>query len=778
MSKQAGLPVRLPLLCVAVAAACAMHPALAADQTTAQAGADTGSLEEVVVTAEKRTENLQTVSITADSLSGAELQAKDVSDIDALQFATPSLSVTDDGITKNVNIRGIGLGVSTPAVASGVAQYRDGLFQYPIITSEPLYDMDHIEVLRGPQGTFVGSSSTGGAIFYVANSPKLNVTEGSATFQAGNYGDVNVQAVMNLPITDTLAARIAFNYETRDSFFLNVGSANNGTPTDVNFQHPGDLDERNVRIGLLWQPNDALTVNAKFTINANTTGGLAHIAASGGAGAGPTNEPYYTPGPLEYILDYHLQQTSFDEAEDRGAVETDYKFPTGITLRSITAWEEGHVWYRDDFNSSSYVSTGEGPPTADGVFENNVHEEIMQQEFNLLSPADSKWNWVLGAFTFFDPASVPVEITGPPGAPASVVAVNNWTITTKQALAEFGNIGIPITDTLKLEVGVRENNSRSHESGIQSGLTVAQWQKDNAVSGKAGLNWTITPNEYAYVFAAKGYKSGGITVGAPNFNPEEVWDYELGLKSTLLDGHLRTQLNGFYMNYSELQIASYVEGSVPGTGANGVINAGSSTIDGFEAQIQSKFGGLEFDGGLSYVHSVLGTTTYINSAQVPGGGNVPLGPQCAAGQTPVETANGISCTNYGQYEQTLSGVPNPYSPTLTATLGLEYGMRLDDKSTFTPRLDFSYTGKQYAALETQAVENQPCSYVNDQNCLTSRRLLNLKLTYQYDTWMVQGYMDNVTQDTYIIGTYGGFNPSWYLGAPRQYGVRFSHSFKL
>src|SRR5581483_9527544 len=202
-----------------------------------------GVLEEVTVTEEKREQKLQTTAVTANVLSASDLENKDINNLESLQFSNPGMSVTEAGITANVNIRGIGLGVSSPVVVAGIAVYREGLFQPPILSSEPLYDMDHVEVLRGPQGTFVGSSSTGGAIFYVPQAPKLGVTEGRVQVQADNYSDVGSEGAINLPAGDTFAARIAYNIESRHSFFTEAGPPANVNESHQAFQNPGDLDE-------------------------------------------------------------------------------------------------------------------------------------------------------------------------------------------------------------------------------------------------------------------------------------------------------------------------------------------------------------------------------------------------------------------------------------------------------------------------------------------------------------------------------------------------------
>jgi iron complex outermembrane receptor protein len=733
-------------------AVCAAALALSAHQARAQsATADTQSaaasdvLEEVTVTAEKRHENLQTTAVTANVLSGADLANKGINNLESLQFSNPGLSVTEAGITTNVNIRGIGLGVSSPVVVAGVAVYREGLFQPPILASEPLYDMDHVEVLRGPQGTFVGSSSTGGAIFYVPQAPKLGVTEGRVELQAGNYSDVGSQGDVNLPVGDTFAARIAYNIESRNSFFTQEG-----TPADVNeshqaFQNPGDLDQRNIRLGLLWQPFDDLSIKSTTTVNRNTTGGLAHVVSE--------NSQYYVPGPLSYTLDYSIPNTVYDEEGVREALEVSYTFADGINLRSISGANTAHVWYVDDYYSTTAVS---------GSFANDVHERLVSQEFNLLSPADQRLKWVVGSFWFYDPAEVLVQIN----EPTAPTTIQPGSITYKTATAGFGQATLDLVSGLQLQAGARYTASRAHETGSTTLIGLAPvpivepqytWENDSGTTGKVALNWTITPNEFAYVYAAKGYKAGGVNGGGePSFAPETVYDYELGLKSTLADDHIRTQIDAFYMNYSNLQLTSYIVPTGPG-GVVGVTNAGKATIDGFEAQAQSRFAGLGVDFNFAYVHSVLGKTLYVNPNLLPGQGNVPLGPQCPAG-----TAGSANCFDYGPATTDLSGRATPYSPQLTISGGIEYGFAVPGGA-LTPRVDYSFTSHQW-----QTIQELPGDY------MTARHIVNAQLTYAHDSWMFQAYGTNLLNEIYIAGsTYG---PSNFLGNPRQYGLRVAKNF--
>src|SRR6266702_3097199 len=233
---------------LAVVTAMSLQPGVALAADTATANGSTETLEEVVVTAERRTVNLQTTNLAASSLSAAELEKKSVTELSDLQNTTPSLSVIDQGFSHSINIRGIGLAVATSQVAPGIATYRDGVF-LPTQTTLglPFYDLQDVEVLRGPQGTFAGQDATGGAVFVNSKSPVLSDhVSGDLTAGYGNYNDVLFQGAANLPISDTLAARVAFLDEKRNSFYKDISSTAYGL-------QPGRLDTMNLRVGFFWK---------------------------------------------------------------------------------------------------------------------------------------------------------------------------------------------------------------------------------------------------------------------------------------------------------------------------------------------------------------------------------------------------------------------------------------------------------------------------------------------------------------------------------------------
>lgn len=194
---------------VAMAAPGVAVASSAGDQSAQADGASPGATDEIVVTAEKRSTTVMRTNIAVAALSGDDLKQHEIRDVKALQNFVPGLSVSDTGLVSQLNIRGIGLGITDPGVYSGVAIYRDNLFQGPIVANEPFYDIGSVQVLRGPQGTFVGNNSTGGALFVKTADPKLGDASGYASLTGGNYNRIAFEGAVNIPVSDTLAVRIA-----------------------------------------------------------------------------------------------------------------------------------------------------------------------------------------------------------------------------------------------------------------------------------------------------------------------------------------------------------------------------------------------------------------------------------------------------------------------------------------------------------------------------------------------------------------------------------------
>src|SRR3569833_1153851 len=372
-------------------------------------------LEEVVVTAERRHTDAQHTSISATVLSGSDIADMGVITVDSLQFATPGATIDNFGQGIDFNIRGVGKGEHNSQTTVGVVTYRDGLATFPgYFQEEPYYDVANIEILRGPQGTFGGQNATGGAVFVATIDPKIRGGhDGYVAGQYGNYNDFAAQGAVNLPISDTLAARFAFNTERRDSFYHVTGP--NGAPYTGN---PGRLRSYSGRLGVLWKPNDALAELWKTDIN------------NLNLGAYPAS-PYNSRSDL-FNIGVNSPQAAMDHF-GRTVLKIDYVLPNGVTFRSVSGYQTG---------SGNYQADLDGTNVGNSYFADYVGEKLWSEEINLISRDTGAVTWIVGAYadgdTYDFPSPYRFIIGTPLGNPATEYRLQGTN--PESAYAGFGQL--------------------------------------------------------------------------------------------------------------------------------------------------------------------------------------------------------------------------------------------------------------------------------------------------------------------------------------------------
>jgi len=484
------------LLALAVASTLALS-------ATVQAGEAPGAsaLEEIIVTAERRATTEGTTAISMNVLSAEDLASTGTKNIADIQTSTPNVTINNPGGFNSINIRGIGNSAIQPSIAVGVAVLQDGLLNAETITlSNQFLDLGTIEVLRGPQGTFIGTSSTGGAIRL--NSVKPSLTAGITGFVEGTLGfssDQKVQGAVNLPISDTWAARVAFNTERRNSYFYSRGTII-GTDPGNPFQRAGSVNDMNARVSLLWAPNDNLEMLWRSEMNRsdnegspgqpnprtfkNANGVQTHSRYWNYDGPDASAVPSATQGSVDpthdpSILSSNSLETQFLGTVERHSLEANYKFGNGITLRSLTGFQHSENQYIEDtdasFANAQITRNDVGP-------DNNYYSE----EINLISP-EGPFNWIVGASWFYrrtpvnlvnedytcgiDPSNgaftrCPTTFTNGTGGPLDFPSILVLNIdTTTRSMGAFGQVNWKFADTLELTIGARYNVDKNFSKG-------------------------------------------------------------------------------------------------------------------------------------------------------------------------------------------------------------------------------------------------------------------------------------------------------------------------
>lgn len=700
---------------------------------TAQEVDDTTTVNEIIVTGQKRSETLQDVPSAVSVLAGDSLASAGVEEIADLQNTVPGLSVSASGLTQAVNIRGIGLASTSPNAANGVATYFDGLFQPPIVSTNSFYDIGSVEVFRGPQGTFVGSNSTGGAIFISSKNPELGEYGGYVNLEAGNYSRVGIDGAVNIPVTDTLAVRAAGIYRNRDSYYK---------MEDPSLGKPGKLNEYGGRFGLMWEPSDNFSALLKAELSRKDTGGYAYRPILGTRYEDARTDDIYT-------LNYNSPTANKEKAEQYSA-RLDYTTDGGVNFRSITGYQNKRI------NNFYDVDGTDAASLTQSQF---VRERVYSQEFNVISPEVGALRWIAGGY--YQQNRILVDISNNPESAVHVdIDIKNKKVTT----GWFGQVSYYPAPNLWFDVGARYSTYKVTGTGAVSLVTPGGsiylanpggHEKDDQVTGKIAVNWEPTGNHLFYAFVAKGYKSGGYSSTTTTFAPEKVIDYELGWKGTLLGGALTTQLGAFYYDYSNFQL----DALSPETGRSTLINLTDATVKGLEAQAQLHVGGLRLSGTASYTDSSLGGTDFVDSRGVayayPGASNVP---GCATGETPSSTPP-YNCINYSDFTMTTAGGPNLFSPKWTWNISAEYEILAGDDLTITPRVNYSYVGSRYTYIAYDPVRDRLPAY----------NLLGASVAFEVNRLTFEIWGTNLAKEKYSTGQVN--NTSEFYGAPREYGIR-------
>ncbi|WP_417484731.1 TonB-dependent receptor [Maricaulis salignorans] len=681
--------------------------------TAADENAAESEQEVIVVTAQRRSTNLQTTAISASVLTGEDLANSGVDMVDQLQFVTPSATVNNFGQGIDFNIRGIGKAEHNTQTTTGVITYRDGVATFPgYFTAEPYYDIARVEVLRGPQGTFVGSNATGGAVFVTSNDPDIDGGyTGYLQGELGNFNLAGLQGALNLPISDTLAARVSFYTLARDSFY------------DITGPYTGDdgVEIGSVRLGLLWEPTPGLSVLFKTDLN--------YLDLSGYP-ADPVNSPN---DPFELTANADIKAL---DRFGRSVLEVNYEFDNGTILRSVSGYQQGNTRYRADLDGTS---------AANSLFGDSVDETIYSQEFNLISPDAGPISWILGAYYQHDTYEFP------PGEFYIHSAAGSYLLdgeNPKETAAAFAEVSFDLPSGFELEIGARyTDSSTSNTINVdQYGTLInqqqsADWQN---LSGKVTLNWTLDEHHFLYAFAATGFRPGGLNVpvglGLPDpFDEELITSYELGWKAGWLDGRVRTQLSLFSNDYENFQvIIGYPDIPVFGFELN---NPNTTRIYGAELQVEAVFGNLSIDAGMGVMRSELGEF-YATDPRVPALG------ACDPFAGPAT----VSCID-------LTGRDQTYAPDFTFNIGAQYEIELDGGDTVTPRLNYGHVSSQWATLFQDEARGDR---------IEGRNVWNGQVAWRHGDIVTTLYGTNLTDQQYVGAINSGLR---LVGPPRRYGVR-------
>jgi iron complex outermembrane receptor protein len=712
---------------ISVVALCAAA-ALSSEQVYAQARSEQAdALQEVVVTAKRRNEDVQTTSLSATVLPQELLEDKGVVDLYALQYAAPAITVTQYGSANVFNIRGLGRSQVDIDVPSGVVIYRDGtptLAGY--FQNEPYFDMKSVEVYRGPQGTFVGKNAAGGAVFISTNDPELGELNGSVELGGANYSAIEGTGIVNVPIGETSALRLAYRHNERDHFYDSITGDFTG--------HPGEVDNNSFRLGYLWQPSENFSAVFKVDYHDLDFGGNVTTV--------------FGEDPLGNVE----QNAAFAYTDEstRAVLNLKYKFANGVTLNSLT----GH----QDIESVNNLDVNATVPTY-YEFHSRIEAKFFSQEVNLVSPDDQAFRWALGLFFQNQDSELPPWQQGgfnflgngfPPDFPWATSPWDNQ----EEDRAIFAHGGYRLTDRVELEAGIRYGEyerDQFTEWLLDSGAAppVTPWPgttpggdrqsiSEDSFDWQTALNFEVSKDRYLYGLISRGHITGGINIFPPFVIYDEmaVTNYEVGWKERWAGETFNTQFTVYYETFDDYQ-ANFAE-TIAGLNFPTNRNAETeSTVWGIELSGQARVGAFSLDFGVAYSESELGTFSDVVD--------------------PFRTAPD-NIVN-------LSGAKVPFSPEVTGNIGMAYDFKLGTL-TLTPRVDFSHVDETQAALWDTPMVTLP-----------SRDLINAQVALRPDSekWSAVLWGTNITDEHYISGIQNNAT-LYYAAPPGQYGLRVKFKF--
>ena len=704
------------------------------------------ALEEVLVTAQKRSESLSEVPIAISVFSADSIDQTGVQELRDLTEYIPNVTITQGSdFGAQINIRGVGANARSIGYDSRVGVYLDGVYlgQGPALNQD-LVDLEQIEVLRGPQGTLFGKNTVAGAINMISVKPGAEFG-GSATANVYNYDGLELKAVINIPMGDIVSARISYSDRSRDGFVKNVYDPSHvpstfylplptgglaplpipvpnpycslilGAPVPASLckaMGPDDApDTKKLLNGIDTQSYRAqlrITPNEKLDIN---------IAVDGLKSDRPfiNSEPFTdTFGSTVDRFAPETNEVSYSEDswETRdifGAnLNIDYALDNGYAFRSITAYRDTEMIHRHDTDTSAidflYIDY------------TDTYEQTTQ-EFQWISPDDAKFKYVAGFYYYKqDSNTIRDAITGNAGWLFGAFndfgggAYNNGDVET-DSWAIFLNTSYDFNDQWNLGVGFRYSDetkdvdwnldgTRSGAFGI--GSTPAGGYIDSGsytnFAPMVSLGYAMGDNTNIYFKYSTGFQSGGFNLdyltqeefdAGVTFDDETVDSYELGLKSTFLDGRLQLNAAAFIANYQDYQVNQFFDlGYDEATGAQltsiRITNAAEVDTSGLELEAT-----FNVTANLT-LHGTLGLLD-ATFADFPGG-------------TSVEVPNPDIPGDVLKVPVNAKGNDLPLAPSVNGMFGFEHYTRFSAVDLLI-RADFIYTGSYFTTIENESIRN-------------------------------------------------------------------------
>jgi iron complex outermembrane receptor protein len=737
-----GMSIELTLLSTLAAVWCLSSTATAQNAagntaTSEPATSAAVGLEEIIVTAQRRSESVQTVPISVNVLSSSDISSKGIASSNDLTGTVPSLNISTQG-EENYTLRGVGTNGSGINQEQSVALYLDGVYLYdPWASNFPLNSIDRVEVLYGPQGTLFGRNTTGGVIQYISRDPSVNALEASVGY--ANFQTTTEQFYAGGKLSDDLAANVSVNYRNQGQGW--------GFDTYLPNEKFDFTDYLSFQTKAVFTPVDGTKVTGLFWYNNTKSSGLNSQLMPGEFGV---NGVQYNLQRYEYVAN---TEDSDREKSYLGYVRLDQdlgfaKFVSISSFRKV----DGDFHLDQDTTPLTVVNSELVQPV-----------QNLSQEIQLLSP-DSSANvkWLVGAYYFDGRAGYrPATIAGLAAAPLPDIEFFQTQTTNSGAL--FGQTTFKVVERTNLTVGLRYTDETEHEvshtssSGEQLFANPDQKTDSSGLTGRVSLDHEFTDDVMGYASYNRGLKSGGFSLvtatNLPAYKPEHLDAYEVGMKSEFFDNRLRVNAAAFLYDYKDIQVESIVAG---GTVTN---NAAAATIKGVDLDIRAlPFQHLTVTGSLGYLDSYYDSFPNAAYFALNPFAAAPAGVTCPAG-------SGTVAAGASQCAFNARGKVTDYAPRFSATLGEDYKVP-SPVGDFTFSAFAKYVGTQYVAPDNLSP-------------IPTHTLVNTSLSWQPQNshYSVRLWADNVFDRRYLNDVLE--EAVGYLqvqGDPRTFGITFTAKY--
>lgn len=746
--------------------------------SAAPALADAEGLNEIVVVGQKSETSIQKAPESITALSAAAMEQNNIVTPMDLNGQVPGLVMTtSEGYDRSIAIRGIGFNVpQDDAAQPSVSYHEDGIYiANPVALNSGFLDVDHIEVLRGPQGTVFGQNSIGGTINVITKAPTFDGYHGFASLATGSYALLHTSGAINVPLSDDFAIRLAGDQVRQDGYVKATqvpGSGGDYPLSDQNNYH--------ARLTALWQPTQDLSVEVRGEF-AN-----AHQHETQGKNINdPDTDPYHETSDWPGKLTYRQELAAATINYDMGFAK----------VKSLTSWQAVNqgISVNEDGLDLALMS-----PVHDvqWFFHNS---QTFTQEVDVSSEPGGKLDWIVGSFYLhhkykvgYDQYNTSVDDPSSPNLLYQMSNPSDQTINdvydghlyfqsladeTRESYSFYGQTTYHLLESLRLTAGVRytsdHNTTNFSDFYNLYGPPIFVEQTATKVTWRAGLDYDLTDTNLLYASISTGFKPGGGNISlapavAPyQFQPETITAYELGSKNSFMDKKLTVNLSSFY--YTDKNQQFQAEDLINFQG--GVDNIPKVEVYGIEGEVSALLPyHIRFDANMTAEKSKIlshfmaldnDAGAAANATFLAGGGDFEcIFTGCAA----------LNALRAGAYRD-VYGNPSPMLPEVTAAASLTHTLPFGDGSSLLSRVQV-----QYRDSYADTIFGKTATYT-----APSYKMLNLYFDYTFAngdldaSLAISNLLDEAQVSSRFTNQFGGETTQQYA-PPREFIFRVGYQF--